>query len=89
MNRNGTVQAKDCDGMVRVGSWVRVRDVDGEEEFAVVPPEDADITARRISSESPLGRALLGRRAGDEVRFRGPGGLLSATIVRIQPGGAF
>jgi transcription elongation GreA/GreB family factor len=88
MSRNGTVQVEACDGMVQVGSWVRVRDVDGEEQFAVVPPEDADITTRRISSESPLGRALLGRRAGEEVRFRGPGGLLSATIVHIHTGAA-
>jgi len=88
MSRNGTVGVEAWDGMVHVGSWVRVRDLDGEEEFAVVPPEDADITARRISSESPLGRALLGRRTGEEVRFRGPGGLLTATIVHITTGGA-
>jgi transcription elongation GreA/GreB family factor len=73
------------DIVVRLGSRVRVRDVDGDAEFAVVPPEEADATADRISASSPLGRALLGRRLGEEVRFRAPGGTLSVTVVDIRP----
>ena len=73
----------DC--LVRMGSRVRVRDMDGDAEFAVVPPEEADATADRISASSPLGRALLGRRLGEEVRFRAPGGLLAVTVVGIRP----
>ena len=71
------------ESMVRIGSRVRVRDVDGEAEFAVVGPEDADAIAERVSAESPLGRALLGRRLGDEVRFRAPGGVLAVTVVEV------
>ncbi len=73
------------DGVVRMGSRVRVRDVDGEAEFAVVPAEDADIAANRISVISPLGRPLLGRRLGEEVRVRAPGGTLAVTVVGIHP----
>ena len=40
--------------------------------------------AERVSAESPIGRALLGRRLGDEVRFRAPGGVLSVTVVNVQ-----
>jgi transcription elongation GreA/GreB family factor len=58
--------------------------VDGEAEFAVVPPHEADTTAERISAESALGRALLGRHVGDEVRFRAPGGVLTVTIVNVS-----
>jgi transcription elongation factor GreA len=72
------------DDMVRMGSRVRVRDVDGEAEFTVVAAEDADIAANRISAGSPLGRALLGRRLDEEVRFRAPGGTLAVTVVGIQ-----
>jgi len=68
---------------VRIGSRVRVRDVDGEAEFAVVGPEDADAIADRVSAESPLGRALLGRRLGEEVRFRAPGGVLAVTVIAV------
>jgi transcription elongation GreA/GreB family factor len=72
------------DDMVRMGSRVRVRDADGEAEFAVVAPEDADAAAERVSASSPLGRALLGRRLGDEVRFRAPGGPLTVTVVNVH-----
>jgi transcription elongation GreA/GreB family factor len=71
------------DGVVRVGSRVRVRDEDGEDEFALVTPEDVDTGANRISIESPLGRALLGRRVGDRVRFRAPGGVMGVTVVGV------
>ena len=71
--------------MVRMGSRVRVRDADGDAEFAIVPHQDADISQERVSADSPLGRALLGRRLGDEVRFRAPGGVLSVTVVAVEP----
>jgi transcription elongation factor GreA len=70
--------------VVRVGSRVRVRDVDGEVEFAVGPHEEADATAERVSAESPLGRALLGHRPGELVRFRAPGGVLAVTVVEVS-----
>jgi transcription elongation factor GreA len=69
---------------VRLGSRVRVRDTDGEAEFHIVPSEDADIAQERIAADSPLGRALLGRRLGDEVRFRAPGGAMAVTVVRVN-----
>ena len=71
------------DIVVAVGSRVRVRDVEGEEEFALVAPHEADALADRVSVDSPLGRALLGRRPGDEVRFRAPGGDLTVTVVGV------
>ncbi len=70
--------------VIRLGSWVRVRDADGQVEFRIVEPAEADIAEERISAESPLGRALLGRHAGDEVRFRAPGGVLSVTVVEVR-----
>jgi len=69
---------------VRVGSRVCVRDGDGEVAFSIVHPVEADVAEERVSADSPLGRALLGRRAGDEVRFRAPGGVLSVTIVGVN-----
>ena len=70
--------------VVRLGSRVCVRDVDGQVEFRIVAPDEADIAEERISAESPLGRALLGRRVGEEVRFRAPGGVLSVTVVEVN-----
>jgi transcription elongation GreA/GreB family factor len=69
---------------VRIGSRVRVQDDDGDVEFSIVAPEDADCMADRISIDSPLGRALLGRRVGEHVRFRAPGGVLAVTVLEIR-----
>jgi transcription elongation GreA/GreB family factor len=73
--------------LVHMGSRVRIRDDDGEEEFSIVPPEDADVSAERVSAESPLGRALLGRRLGEEVQYRAPGGVLTVTVVAVVDAG--
>ncbi len=70
-------------GTVRIGSLVRVRDRDGEEEFTIVGGEEADAMLMRISMESPLGMALLGRAAGEQVKVRAPGGLRAVRILGI------
>lgn len=51
--------------MIGLGSRVKVRDADGDAEFSIVEPGEEDIAEERISAESPLGRALLGRQPGD------------------------
>ncbi len=68
---------------VRIGSRVCVRDEDGEAEFRIVDPADADAIAEHVSADSPLGRALLGSHVGDLVRFRAPGGVLAVTVVEV------
>jgi transcription elongation factor GreA len=70
-------------GEVQQGSRVRVRDADGEEEYTLVKRGEADPTQGRISTESPVGRALLGRRPGDEVEVQTPGGVRVLTIVEL------
>jgi transcription elongation factor GreA len=71
------------DSTVRIGSLVRVRDRDGEEEYTIVGGEEADLVSRRISTESPLAMALLGHAAGERVKVRAPGGLRAVIIVRV------
>jgi transcription elongation factor GreA len=56
----------------------------GSAEFRLSCPEDADATAGRVSTESPLGRAVLGHRAGDRVVFRAPAGVMGATVVDVR-----
>ncbi len=68
---------------VSVGSRVRVRDLDGEEEFLIVDHAEADSAVRRISMLSPLGSALMGRQAGESVRVRTPIGVRSVTLVAV------
>lgn len=74
-------------GVVGIGSRVRVRYQDGEDMFAVVGDESGepqDAMADRVSTESPLGRALLGRRAGERVVFRAPGGVMGVLVESVS-----
>ncbi len=74
----------DTTSIVRIGSRVRMRDTGRDAELSIVAAEEADAAAGRLSVESPLARALLGRRAGDEVRFRAPGGLVAVTVLEVN-----
>jgi transcription elongation GreA/GreB family factor len=77
--------SEDCGGEAELGSRVRVRDAHGEEEYTIVRRGEADPTHGRISTESPVGRALLGGRRGDEVRVQTPGGARELIIVEVAP----
>jgi transcription elongation factor GreA len=68
-------------------STVRVRDEEGEEEYTMVRSAEADAALGRISAESPVGGALLGRRRGDEVEVQTPGGVRRFTVVDVIPPG--
>src|SRR5919197_1855978 len=72
-------------GVVDVGATVKVRSEDGEESYSIVGPAEADPLAGRISNESPLGRALLGHKAGDEVEWTMPDGTVNkVTVVKVS-----
>ncbi|HET7727558.1 MAG TPA: transcription elongation factor GreA [Candidatus Limnocylindrales bacterium] len=67
-----------------LGSTVRV-EVDGEERrLTIVGSAEADLGAGRISNVSPVGRALLGRRAGDVVTIRTPSGEIRYAVLAIE-----
>ena len=71
---------------VSVGSVVTVMLESGiERTFTIVGAAEADITAGRISNESPVGSALLGTKKGDTIKVETPNGkMASYTIVRIS-----
>jgi transcription elongation factor GreA len=75
-------------GTVRFGSQVRVRWEDGaEEEYVVVTPPELELNSGHISCESPVGRAILGRGAGDRVAVATPNGPLGLSIVSVAQAG--
>jgi transcription elongation factor GreA len=57
----------DQDGMVSVGSTIVVEVAGKEREYMIVGPQEADPLARKISNESPLGMAFLGKSVGAAV----------------------
>lgn len=69
---------------VAVGTEVTIQDEDGEQEkYRIVGAAEADPRNGKISNESPMGAALLGRRVGDRVRVQTPGGEWQVTIKKI------
>jgi transcription elongation factor GreB len=67
------------------GAWVTVEDDAGAtRRHRVVGPDEFDREPGYVSMDSPLGRALLGKRAGDEIEVKLPAGLQSLAIVAID-----
>jgi transcription elongation factor GreA len=69
---------------VQIGSTVTVNGDSGKETFTIVGSAEARPSEGRISNESPVGRALLGKKKGDSVVVSVPAGDFSYTIVRIS-----
>jgi len=83
--RNAVIIKKDAySSLVQVGSTVRVTSEHGEENFTIVGSEEADPQSGMISNESPLGKAFLGRKIGDTVEVKTPGGTVHYSILAIK-----
>ena len=73
------------EGEVTVGSTVTIRDAAAGDQvsYTIVGTAEADPLRDRISNESPVGQALLGRKIGETVTIRVPAGTLKYTILQI------
>lgn len=74
------------DGRVVFGAWVRIAAVETGEElcYRIVGPDEFDVEQGHISMDSPVGRALLGRSAGDEVTVRRPRGVATFEVLEVR-----
>ena len=72
--------------VVTIGSIVKVNDVEFEEEveYTIVGSAEADPYEGKISNESPVGKALLGRIVGDTVDVHVPDGIAKFEILEIR-----
>ena len=70
---------------VQVGNTVQVLDMEYDEkiDYTIVGSEEADLLENKISNESPIGKALLGKKKNEVVEVEAPGGLLSFKILKI------
>jgi transcription elongation factor GreA len=85
--RSATViDASDLDtDMVRVGTTVHVVDADGAKlKYTIVGSAEARPAEMKLSNESPVGKALVGRRKGEEVVFSTPRGERKLKIQKIE-----
>jgi transcription elongation factor GreA len=74
------------DGLVGIGSVVRVRDEEGATfEFELVGPLESDVGNGCVSVSAPVGKALEGQRAGGHVEVTTPRGLVTLQIESVRP----
>ena len=81
------VETEDIDtSVVSLGTTVTLADLDLKKTFVytLVGTEEADIKDNRISAASPVGKAVMGKRADDEVMVRTPRGIRHLKVVKIQ-----
>ena len=71
---------------VRLGSTVTVLDVEFEEEvtYKIVGSQEADPMNGAISEDSPFGKALLGKNAGDDVMVDAPAGQVAYKLLKVE-----
>jgi transcription elongation factor GreA len=82
--RNAVVITTQDSGVVHLGSRVDV-DVEGERTtLHLVGPSEADPSEGRISDASPVGKALMGRRSGDEVLVQTPGRQVRYRVIEVR-----
>lgn len=79
------VEPRHSGDRVYFGAWVTVEDEDGKQAtWRVVGPHETDAASGCVASNSPVGRALLGKKAGDRVLVDRPRGQMEFLIVEIS-----
>lgn len=83
---NATVISGDGrnDGVVQVGSTIVVKIDSIKKEYTIVGPQEADPLHGKISNESPLGEAFLGKRQGEKVEVKVPAGVQNYKILEVK-----
>ncbi|MFZ2154169.1 MAG: transcription elongation factor GreA [Candidatus Moraniibacteriota bacterium] len=72
------------DGFVKIGSDVGVKFNNKEVTFHIVGASEADPSNYRISNESPLGKALIGKKVGDVTKVETPSGAVKYAILSVK-----
>ena len=78
------IDEKHATDHVAIGSTVTVETNDGRQKFTIVGAPEADPRNGKISNESPVGRALLGHKKGEQVNVKVPAGDFAYKIVAIS-----
>lgn len=69
---------------IEIGSIVHLESKKSKDKYQIVEPEEADISAGKISLKSPLGQALLSKKKGDVVVFNSPDGAKEYKITEVK-----
>ncbi len=84
--KNATIiEAAASPGIVELGDTILIENQDGKiEQFILVGSAESNPTEGKISNESPVGKALLGKKTGDVVKVKIPAGALELRIIQVS-----
>lgn len=86
LSHASVVDRAESDGSIGIGAKVVLRDLEEgfEDEYTIVGPAESSPAHGRISHESCVGEALMGRKVGETVTVQAPGGAIKYEIVSVQ-----
>ena len=78
-------ESKLDDSKIRILSTVTIKNLNNNKEmqYTLVPDQESDLKAGKISIDSPIGQSLVGRVVGDKVDVKAPAGIIPFEIVKI------
>lgn len=82
--KHATVISNKSTGKVSLGSKVHVELEEGEQQYVIVGSTEANPDKGYISDQSPIGKALLGKKPGDEVEVEVPSGMIVYRIKHVE-----
>ena len=82
--KNAVAISKGKGDTVAVGSTVHVELEEGTQQFEIVGSTEANPENGKISNESPIGRALIGKKPGDQVEVEVPAGTITYKIKKVS-----
>jgi len=71
-------------GIVQIGSTVTLKSGDEKNEYTIVGSTEADPLTHKISNESPVGEAILGKKAKVKVKVKAPAGEIEYEILKVK-----
>lgn len=84
MLEKGIVEEKDNDGEIGLGDTVELSSDSGDVIYEIVGANEADPLKRKITPESPIGRALMNQKVGSKIKVTLPKGDLEYTVKKIS-----
>ena len=86
LNNHVIIKGNDRKGIVDIGSTVEVKDLDSNKKrkYLLVSSVESDPENHKISDESPMGRALLSKKVGDEIIVKTPQNVIKLKVLKIN-----
>ena len=86
LSKHVIINENDRNGIVDIGTTIEVKDLDSNKKrkYLLVSSVESDPENNKISDESPMGRALLGKKTGDEFQVKTPQSVLRLKIVNVK-----